>query len=154
MRYAVLALLSLAMSASCGKLQSGLVPTAELLSAPTSISVGGQQLTLGAELWRDFMPTIGPSEPDGKPLAAVMYFTAATGTVPAGLRIDRVWVVFGDEQWETATLEEHFFDRYEVVARNGPKWGPGVNVHVIVSVTGAGASGLLRASNVPIGRTD
>lgn len=130
----------------------------ELRAAPTSVVVQGQEVQLISALWRDFMPI---SPPDGQPLVAVLRLQpAGGGQVAAGVRADAAWVVFGNDVWATAITEERFpnstgQDYYEAVIRNGPKWGPGVSVDVIVRVRDAGGTTrLLRAADQPINRTD
>jgi hypothetical protein len=129
----------------------------DLRAAPLSIDVGGQQLVLSPYLWRDFQP-VAPA--DGQPLIAVLR-VQASGNAPVSntIRVDAVWVVFGDEVWATAISEERAPSStqpfYEAVVRNGPKWGPGVNVEVVVRVRDRqGSARLLRAANQPINRTD
>jgi hypothetical protein len=55
-----------------------------------------------------------------------------------------------EEQQRTPGAKE-----FDVVARDGPKWGPGIDVDVIVGVRdGAGAVSLLRAPAQRNKRTD
>ena len=132
------------------------VTNPDLSGAPSSIVVGGKTLTLTTSLWRDFMPI---SPPDGKPLVAVLEVRAADGSaVPADVRADMVWVVFGTETWSKAPTDERPRSEtapvYEFVARDGPKWGPGVEVDVVVRLrTAGGTTYLLSARKRPIGRT-
>jgi hypothetical protein len=71
---------------------------------------------------------------------------------------DGAWVVFEDDVWATEVEEEFPRDvvapSYEVVARGGPKWGPGVFVDVVVRLRHEGREVLLRAPNQRIDRTD
>ena len=129
----------------------------KLRAAPTVVTLAGKPLVLEASLWRDFMPI---SPPDGQPLVAVLQIKAADGSaVPSSVRADAAWVVFGDEVWATPVAEEQARDEtapfYEVVARDGPKWGPGVTVEVIVQLRdGVGPTVLLRAPDQLINRSD
>ena len=147
----------LALAACSGEDTTGPTTPAELRSAPAAVSVAGQTLVLEAHLWRDFMPV---SPPDGKPLVAVLRVKAQGGGAPsAGVQADRVWVVNGDAVWEATPVEEHprgaMGPWLEVVARDGPKWGPGIRVDVIVRLRdAAGRSYLVRAADQLIGRTD
>ena len=131
-------------------------PASELRAAPTLVTVAGTALRLETYLWRDFQPI---SPPDGKPLIAVMRVRAADGgTVPGGLQVDAAWVVNGGAVWAAEVRDEHGSSNaqyYEVVGRDGPKWGPGITVDVIVRVRDAqaGASRLLRAADQPIRMT-
>ena len=124
----------------------------DLRSAPTAIVVGGKTLALRASLSRDFMPI---SPPDGKPLIAAIRIHATDGSdVPSSIRANSVWVVFNDAVWTATATEERFGTDiapfYEVVVRDGPKWGPGVNVDVVVRVTEGSRSWLLRAPDQQI----
>ncbi len=129
----------------------------ELTAAPTSIDCAGQKLKVEAFLWRDFMP-IAPR--DGKPLAAVVTLLSADlMPLPKGLAIDTVWVVHGKDVWESSVKEVRRdggdATRLEVVVRNGPKWGPGVEVDVIAAVRDTQKPGqLVRAAKQRIQRTD
>jgi len=125
--------------------------------APRLISLDGATLRLEASLWRDFQPI---SPPDGKPLIAGLRITTVDGApIPSTLRADSVWIYNEAAVWAASVREEQprsagapFF---EVVARNGPKWGPGIEVDVVVQVRdAAGRAFLLQAPRVFIGRTD
>lgn len=123
------------------------VPLADLSSAPTRVTAEGRDLTLAAELWRDFMPI---SPPGGRPLAAALRISTADGSpVPAGIKVETSWVIHEGEVW-SATVEQRPRGEtepfYEVVARNGPKWGPGVEAVAVVRLAdSSGRSFLLRA---------
>lgn len=127
-----------------------------LLDAPTQVHLDGHDLTLEAYLWRDFQ-SISP--PDGKPLVAVLRVKTADGRpFPASVTADQVSVVYGDQVWTAPAHQEQPSSQpavLEVVARNGPRWGPDVTVDVVVRLRGPGGSEfLLRAANQPIHRTD
>jgi hypothetical protein len=131
----------------------GPIPVDDLKAAPTSVTISGKTLTLAAALWRDFQPI---SPPDGKPLAAVIRVRAADATpVPTSVVAETAWVVFGDQVWSGSPREERNRAEttpvLETVLRDGPKWGPGVDVDVVVRLTNErGQSVLLRAANQPI----
>lgn len=105
-------------------------------------------MTLQTSLWRDFMPI---SPPDGKPLGVVLQVTTEdTVEVPAAVRADLVWVLNGGENWSAVPREERPRSEtspvYELVARDGPKWGPGITVDVVIRLRDAdGRTFLLRA---------
>jgi hypothetical protein len=143
---------------ACGGGQPPTAPAAltELSAAPTSIVVAGTRLALSTSLWRDFQPI---SPPDGKPLVAGLQMRTDDGSpVPGSVRADMVWVVYEGEAWSRVPQEERTRMEtapvYEVVARDGPKWGPNVTVDVIVRlVDGSGRTFLLRAASQPIRAT-
>ena len=120
----------------------------ELLAAPTELTFGDVAFQAEVFAWRDFQP--GPATPaDGKPLAIVVRIGQAFQTSA----IERVWVIHDGAVW-TAPAEQ-VPGTTDWVARNGPKWGPGVTVDVVMLVRHPqfGAS-MLRRSGVLIGRTD
>jgi hypothetical protein len=152
---AVLSTILLVAVAACG--QSPTAPSdpatpADLRSAPTSLTLDGRRIVLATSLWRDFMPI---SPPDGQPLVAVARVKADDGSpLPVGVRATDLWVVFDEALWHAAPKEERAradtAPDYEVVARAGPKWGPGVTVHVVLRLTDGHRTWLLRAPNQPI----
>jgi hypothetical protein len=129
----------------------------DLLAVPDTVVVEGRAVTLSCELWRDFMPL---SPPDGKPLIAIASIaTVDSMQLPASITSDAVWIVFGSQVWNRYFTDEvppgQRPNRLQKVARNGPKWGPGVYVDVVVRLSdGNGTPHLLRASRQWIGRTD
>ena len=130
---------------------------AELLSAPETVVIDGQELALRTYLWRDFMPV---SPPDGRSLTAIFWvFSADSSVLPDGLSADAAWLVNGDKVWDTSLDEqrpgEQLPYQLERVARNGPKWSPGIKVEAVIRLREAnGTTHLLRASDQSIERTD
>lgn len=61
--------------------------------------------------------------------------------LPATLRADRIVVVHGDEVWVGPLVEEdpetRGSARFQVTARHGPKWEPGLAVDVVVQLRDA-----------------
>jgi hypothetical protein len=99
-----------------------------------------------------------PSPQDGRPLIAIVRVqTADRALVPATLRAKDVWVVMGSEVWRAPFREERTRSEtapdYELVARDGPKWGPDVTVDVVVRVTDGRRDWLLRAADQRIAAT-
>jgi len=144
-----LALGCLAFIVGCGSTPASPsdLPTSKLSSAPTRIVADGQALTLTAFLSRDFMPI---SPPDGKPLGGVLRIqTDDRSPVPASVRADTSWVIYDTEVWSTTVEQRARVEtapNYEVIARNGPKWGPDVTVDVVVRLRDSnGRVFLLRA---------
>lgn len=128
-----------------------------LLAAPEKIVINGSEYVLETNLWRDFMPS---SPPDGKPLIALIKVkTPETSTISPEINATRLWIVNNKEIWETEFSDEErpvAKDILEKVARNGPKWSPGITVDVVVRVIDSRSGGeyLLRASDQNIYRTD
>ena len=153
-RSGVLTLLVGGAALGCGGNPSA--PSAsDLRQAPESVAVGGKTLRLTTELWRDFMPI---SPPDGKPLVARLVVSTFDGSpFPSGLSVERTWLFLGDQTWETADLQPESQQvgspSLAVVARDGPKWGPGVTIDVVVRMTDSRATYLLQARGQPIKAT-
>ncbi|MFX0181436.1 MAG: hypothetical protein ACFE95_00030 [Candidatus Hodarchaeota archaeon] len=129
---------------------------ASLNAAPEQVSVENRMYRLETYLWRDFMPI---SPPDGKPLIAVVKVLPNDSLkFPANIDADHLWVVNGQEIWSTSFSDEEVpQDEYilEKIARDGPKWDPGISVDVIVRlVVNDHNTYLLKAPNQTIHRTD
>jgi hypothetical protein len=128
------------MLAGCDRLATISPQPVVLDDAPTRIQVDGRELTLDTYLYRDFMPV---SPPGGKPLVAGLKVRTVDGSpLPAGIRAERVSVRYQDEVWTVPVVLEHpspLPGVLDVVARDGPRWGPGVNVDVVLHLRdGAG----------------
>jgi hypothetical protein len=108
-------------------------------------------------MWRDFMPI---SPPGGHPLIAVFWIYSVDSTaLPTGLTADAAWVVNGDRVWDTFLERERVPQpkpyELERIARDGPKWGPHIEVDAVVRIRESdGTTHLLRAANQTIHRTD
>jgi hypothetical protein len=133
------------------------IPIAQLLQTPDTISADGKRIYLSTFLWRDYMPI---SPPEGKPLIAIVYLTTADSSqFPASITADAVWIVYNNEVWSSYFADQVIASeqpyRYARIAREGPTWGPGVRVEVVVRVySSRGNAQLLRASRQWIHRTD
>jgi hypothetical protein len=125
--------------------------------APRLVAISGATVRVEASLWRDFAPS---SPPDGKPLVAILRIQTVDGTpIPPTLTADSAWVYNSAQVWAAAVLEEHLRSAgasfFEVVARNGPKWGPGIEVDVVVRLRdAAGRAVLVQAPRQLINRSD
>lgn len=118
----------------------------ELRTVPTSVMLEGESFELPVALYRDFMPS---SPPNGRPLAAVVRLPDRLTTV----RVERIWVLLDDEVWSAEA--EQVPGTQDWVARDGPKWGPGILVDVVAQLRQPGREGILvRAPNRLIQRTD
>jgi hypothetical protein len=129
------------------------------LAAPEQIEIDGREYILETYLWRDFMPI---SPPDGKPLIALIWVTATDSLAfPSSIDANRLWVINDELVWETEFSDENLpkdpnrKHQLEKIARDGPKWGPNIQVEVVVQVVdGENNTYLLRASDQWIYRTD
>jgi len=130
---------------------------AVLRAAPTTLELEARTLVLTAQLWRDFMPI---SPPDGRPLAGLVTLGARVGqALPPDLNVERVWVLNAPEVW-TSPVTARWDDGSDPsvaawAVQDGPKWGPGIAVDVVVRLRdAAGRPYLLQAPHVGIRRTD
>ena len=138
------------------------VSITELMSAPEKIQIDNRVYTLKTELWRDFMPVQRQDDGiPGSPLIALIWVCAEDSLdFPSSLTADRLWIINGQEVWETEFSNEYRpYDPYnknrlEKVARNGPKWEPYIAVDVIVRlIDRENNSYLIKAVNQGIGRS-
>lgn len=149
---ASLLILMTACSASVNSLEN--VPPQVLLSSSEGLMVDGKQITLTANLKRDFAPS---SPENGRPLIAMVEIVTSDGTdLPDRLETDAVWVMVDDEIWASSYAGEQFKDdktRIVKIARDGPKFGVGKKAEVIVRIHQNGTTYLLKASGVEITQT-
>lgn len=148
------------LTASCGHgLMAPMVPKVPirlLESAPDTVKVAGARLVLSAFLWRDFMPS---SPADGKPMIAVIHLVTADSTdIPADLSPTCLWVLNGRQIWASTFSAEARppGPPYELerVARDGPKWGPNIDVDVVVGIEDQGVIRLVAARRQRVIRTE
>jgi len=131
----------------------------KLVAAPDTVTVDGVTIILETYLWRDFMPV---SPPNGKPMRVVISLLPTNSDVlPLNIDARRIWVIFQKELWSSSLESVGIGEsveprsRLEKMAANGPKWGPGVEVTVVVEVIdGKGKSYLLKCDRQIIHRTD
>ncbi|HKJ93901.1 MAG TPA: hypothetical protein VJ957_12100, partial [Longimicrobiales bacterium] len=89
--------------------------------------------------------------------AALVIQTLYGSPLPDGLHADSSYVVYDGQVWAAPVTEEfptQAFSVLEVIARNGPRWGPDVTVDVIVRFRYGTQSFLLRAPDQTIHRVD
>ena len=122
------------------------VSVKELGNAPTEIVLDGKSLSLSAYLWRDFSPSAWGY--NGSPLMlGLKVATTDKKAFPSGVRVGRAWVLFGEQIWEASDFRSRprgLSDNKEgwikcsvspecvIPTRDGPTWGPGVFVDVVV----------------------
>ena len=117
----------------------------DLRNAPTEIVLDGRSLSLSAYLWRDFAPGSGDS--DRSLMVGLKVATSDKQAFPGGVRLDRAWVLFGEQIWEVPPFRGRLKDSPNKErwikcsdspvceapsARGGPMWSPGVLVDVVL----------------------
>ena len=128
-----------------------LVSVEVLLLAPEEVSINSQNFTLGTSLWRNFMP--GSSS---ELTASITISETNFNEIPASIDATYLWIVNREEIWATPFSDEarppSLPYQIDKIARDGPKWDPGIDVHVIVKlVDQSGKEYLLKAANQVIG---
>ena len=125
----------------------------DLRSAPAEIVLDSKPLSLTAFPWRDFMPG-NLYGAEGSPLMVGLRVTASDAKpFPSGVRIDRAWVILGGQIWEVLNLRTQLKSPADnqngwincsesfgcqATIREGPRWGPSVEVDVVVRLTDKG----------------
>jgi hypothetical protein len=106
-------------------------------NAPATAEVGGVEISLEAEAWRNGMPG---SDDDGLILSTTL--VSKSGTMPAGIVLEAPFVVQGTDVWAPDYTDENrptSPGRLERVARKGPDWKGGAQIDIVVRFTdGAG----------------
>ena len=113
----------------------------QLKSNPENVVINGNRYTLYSYLWRDFMPVV---ESNGTPLMCVVRIIGDNERtiLHDATSLSKIYVVYGHQVWISDKFEVHIFqdNKWDVVIRNGPKWGPNVVVDVICEFNNIGKS--------------
>ncbi|MGH7652104.1 MAG: hypothetical protein ACREMS_09700 [Gemmatimonadaceae bacterium] len=126
----------------------------EIPSAPTEIVVGTTALRLTTSLWRNFQPS---SSPDTRLFAQLRVESPAGGLVPSGLKIEKAWLILGDEAWISIPQvgPASTPNSVEYMSRGGPEWPIGGLVTAVIQLRDANNNvSLLRAAPQAVGRVD
>jgi len=124
-----------------------------IFTASEEVNVGGITYSLETYMWRDFMPI---SPPDGRPLIVIIRVHAlGVDDFPLSTIIERLWLIDGSNIISTLHTEEYSVNgnTLEMFFRNGPKWGPGIFVDVIVKLIDMDFSFCVKAVDQPIHQT-
>lgn len=126
----------------------------ELRSSPENISLGNNNLILTTYLWRDFMP---PSEEDGSKMMCINKLTEVD-SIPIlnTITLKKQYVIKGNEIWTAEYSDikignEHIL---EGVVRDGPKWGPDIEVDVVCEFEDSGTMHRILAKSQWINKTE
>lgn len=104
---------------------------AELKASPEAIVIGNNSLLLETYLWRDFMPD---GNTGGSALFSVNKLTGDVGAaIPESISLKKQYVIKGDEIWisDYSEVRNSPANVLEGVVRDGPEWGPDINVDVV-----------------------
>jgi len=111
-----------------------------LYSADEEIRIDNITYTLETYAWRDFMPICPP---DGQPLIIITYVQAMEiQDFPVNVFIERIWIIDGETINSSRATAEHRItgNTFEMVFREGPKWGPLIAIDVVVKLILANSS--------------
>lgn len=127
----------------------------EIVSAPNEIVVGGTTLRLETYLWRNFQ---AGTSLDTRLLAQLRISAGTGGLIPAGLTVEKAWLLLDDEAWVSTPRQEGLPSSersLEYMARGGPSWSVGALVSAVVQVRDASNNSyLLRAAPQAIERVE
>lgn len=126
-----------------------------IYSASEEVNINGIGYTLETYMWRDFMPI---SPPNGKPLIVIIQiYAVGEEKFPTSIKIERLWLINGSIIISTISTDEYSINGncLEMVFRDGPKWGPGIYIDVVVKLIEINFNRYyLKAVNQYIYRTD
>ncbi|MDY0232102.1 MAG: hypothetical protein RBR88_06435 [Candidatus Saccharicenans sp.] len=127
--------LILAAVSSC---QNPFSPVDDIDKIPERLIVDGIRITMQPFLYRNLMPG---GEPGGSSLIAVITLTAeSVSRFPNYLTVDRMYVIYGEEVWETGfeeeirPLDQLYLNQIQIVARQGPRWPIEGQVDLVIRV--------------------
>lgn len=132
-------------------------------SVPDTLDFAGHRCVLQCVFWRNFMPT-GVIPTDGEESrqglqGICILVDVDRAALPSELSLAHLWVLHEGASWSTAFTSENHGpvapDRRVENARCGPAWETGDSVDAVVEVAfGSTATGLVRATAIPIEKTD
>lgn len=103
------------------------------LKAVDTLEIESGSYVLDAYLWRDFQPFCPP---DGRPLISLNWFINIDSiAIPGNIDLIKQYVIYNDLVWISVYEDESRPPQpeymIEKVSREGPKWGPDVEVDII-----------------------
>jgi hypothetical protein len=130
------------------------IPLPSIAEIPDTLLVDSLTIVARPYLGRDFMPY---SSPDGKSLLAVIQLSEIDSTaLPPDTELLYLWVLYDNDFWSSQLDDEgqpHLPFQAIGVGRCGPKWGPYVEVDVIVRFRLGGAIRQIRSTGVMIDKS-
>jgi len=147
-RTCLILLFSLVLSSCEDLIVEGSVKTSsklsnELQNSPEFFVLDNDTLRIQSYLWRDFMPI---AEKNGSPLYSVVKFLGQDSlTNLSNIIMKTQYVINGNKIWIADYSDE---DRNENLIiehlKNGPKWGPDINVSVVAEFENLQTKGTYR----------
>ena len=103
----------------------------ELKSAPKSVTIGKNTFYLTTYLWRNFMPV---AEENGGSMICVNSLTEKDSlSISGSIKLIKQYVIKENEVWAADYTEITKPNPYIIkgVVRDGPKWGPNIEVDIV-----------------------
>lgn len=126
----------------------------ELRESPETISIGNNTLVLTTYLWRDFMPI---SEENGSKMMCINKLTEVNNVpILSTIELKKQYVIKGNEVWtaEYNEIKNSTDFILEGIVRDGPKWGPNIEVDVVCEFENSGTTHRILARSQLINRTE
>ena len=136
-----------------GKIKTNAEFASDLKSSPENIVIGNNTFVLTTYLWRDFMPI---AEENGSPMICINSLTEKDSlTITDSIELKKQYVVNGDEIWtaDYSEIKKPSDFIIEGVVREGPKWGPNINVDVVCEFEISGTTYRILAKSQKINKT-
>jgi len=137
-----------------GKIKNDSKFAAELRSSPENILIGNNNLMLSTDLWRDFMPI---AEENGKKMICINKLMESDSIpIPSTIILKKQYVIKGNEIWTANYAEIRKSSDFivEGVVRDGPKWGPDLEVDVVCEFENSGTTYRILAKSQLIKKTE
>jgi hypothetical protein len=126
----------------------------ELRSSPEIITIDKYNLILTTYLWRDFMPI---SEENGRKMICINKLTEVEkNPILPNITLKKQYVILGNEIWTADYLEIRKISKFiiEGIVRDGPKWGPCIEVDVVCEFDYEGTTHRILSKSQLIDRTE
>jgi hypothetical protein len=136
-----------------GKIKTDPQLAAELKSSPENIVLGNNQYSLTTYLWRDFMPS---PEGNGSPMICINSLIEKDSLpIAHPIELKKQFVIKGNEIWtaDYSEIKNPNDFTIEGVVREGPKWGPHINVDVVCEFEISGTTYRVLAKSQEINKT-
>ncbi len=125
----------------------------ELRASPEKLLIGNNTLVLSTYLWRDFMPI---AEENGSKMICINHLTEVDSIpILSTIKLKKQFVIKGNEIWKANYGEVNNYGTYKLegVVRNGPKWGPDIEVDVVCEFENSGVTYRILAKSQLIDKT-
>jgi hypothetical protein len=136
-----------------GKIKNDSKLAAELRLSPENITIGNNNLVLTTYLWRDFMPI---AEENGSKMICVNKLSELD-SIPIlnTITLKKQYVIKDNEIWTAnySEIQKNIDFILEGVVRDGPKWGPNIEVDVVCEFENSGTEYRILAKSQLINKT-